>query len=221
MRNGNIKKIRVHSLNHDNLCNLWRFSDLEEATYELYVRAFRDVWYAIILKKGKIFASSFSAQGRADVITHVMTHLPAGAAFMEKQLDDIASGMLYAMHRIYEGDPTSYEFELDWDHLPIFTKNALRLTASIPLGFVATYGGIALALGDKHAARAVGNVEARNPFAPIVPCHRVVDSNLHLHGYGHGLAAKRAFLEREKVSFEGNCVSAHCVWIPSMKSTNY
>lgn len=193
---------------------------MKDTTYRLYVKAFRDIWYAITLVNGKIFTSSFSTKGRAEVIAHVLSHLPTGVSFIEKQLDDTAEDMLSAMHRIYEGTPTLYEFKLDWDRLPSFTKNALLITTSIPRGFVATYGGIATALGDKHAARAVGNAEARNPFAPIVPCHRVVDSTLQLHGYGHGLAVKRAFLEREKVSFNGNRVSTRCLWIPPMKTTN-
>jgi len=39
---------------------------------------------------------------------------------------------------------------------------------------------------------------AMNPFAPIVPCHRVVSSDFTLGGYGGGLKAKLAFLNREK-----------------------
>jgi len=39
---------------------------------------------------------------------------------------------------------------------------------------------------------------ASNPFAPIVPCHRVVSSDFTLGGYGGGLTVKRAFLIREK-----------------------
>jgi O-6-methylguanine DNA methyltransferase len=210
----------VYSLKQDDSRSDWRIIELKDTTYRLYVKAFRNIWYAIILDNGTIFASSFSTKGRADVIAHVLTPLPTGATFVEKQLDETIEDVLYAMHRIYEGTPTPYEFKLGWDQLPSFTKNALLITTSIPLGFVATYGGIATALGDKHAARAVGNAEARNPFAPIVPCHRVVDSTLQLHGYGHGLAVKRAFLERERVSFNGNRVSAHCLWIPPVKTTN-
>jgi alkylated DNA nucleotide flippase Atl1 len=49
--------------------------------------------------------------------------------------------------------------------------------------------------------RAVGNIMASNPFAPIVPCHRVVKSDFTLGGYGMGLKAKVAILEREKRGF--------------------
>jgi O-6-methylguanine DNA methyltransferase len=61
---------------------------------------------------------------------------------------------------------------------------------------VSSYGGVAKAVGG--GPRAVGNVMARNPFPPIVPCHRVVGSDLTLGGYGGGLDVKRSFLVRER-----------------------
>jgi len=76
----------------------------------------------------------------------------------------------------------------------------LNATASIPVGYVASYGAIAKAVGG--GARAVGNVMACNLFAPIVPCHRVVKSNLRLGGYAGGLQVKLEFLSREKRGFE-------------------
>ncbi len=113
---------------------------------------------------------------------------------------------------IYEGKPADNKFSLNMDRLPLFTRKVLLLTFKIPRGYVATYGGIAEALGDKSAARAVGNVEAANPFSPIVPCHRVVASNLGLGGYGGGLDVKRALLKREGVTLTGDRVSSEHLW---------
>ena len=72
----------------------------------------------------------------------------------------------------------------------------LEVTSLVPTGYVASYGSIAKAAGG--SPRAVGNVMARNPFAPLVPCHRVVSSDFTLGGYGGGLDAKLDFLVREK-----------------------
>ena len=47
--------------------------------------------------------------------------------------------------------------------------------------------------------RAVGNALNRNPYAPAVPCHRVVGSNGSLTGFAHGIEKKRAMLQREGV----------------------
>lgn len=83
-----------------------------------------------------------------------------------------------------------------------------RAVSSVPRGFVATYLGVALATGC-GSARAVGAALARNPFAPDVPCHRVVLSNRGLGGFfGEtdvpALDRKRRLLEAEGVRFDAD-----------------
>lgn len=62
-----------------------------------------------------------------------------------------------------------------------FEKRVYSLCRSIPEGRVATYGEMARALGS--SARAVGGALRKNPFAPVVPCHRVIASDLTLGGF--------------------------------------
>ncbi|MCC6579444.1 MAG: MGMT family protein [Phycisphaeraceae bacterium] len=81
-----------------------------------------------------------------------------------------------------------------------FHEKVWALTARIPQGKVATYGQIAAALGTR-AARAVGQALHHNPYAPQVPCHRVVASTGHLNGFAEGLDAKRKLLRAEGVAF--------------------
>ena len=78
-----------------------------------------------------------------------------------------------------------------------FNEKVWALTARIPKGKVTTYGEIARAL-DCNGARAVGNALNRNPFAPQVPCHRVVGSAGALTGFAGGLAAKELLLGLER-----------------------
>jgi O-6-methylguanine DNA methyltransferase len=66
-----------------------------------------------------------------------------------------------------------------------------------------TYSELATAVGRPRAARAVGQVMANNPFALLIPCHRVVGSGHALHGFGGGLAMKEWLLEQEGWRFEG------------------
>ena len=72
-----------------------------------------------------------------------------------------------------------------------------------------TYGQIALYLGDKRLARAVGNILHSNPDPAHIPCHRVVNAKGQVaanFAFG-GAAAQRALLEKEGVVFEANgCV---------------
>ena len=82
-------------------------------------------------------------------------------------------------------------------HLPSYTQKVLKATPAVPAGYVTTYGAIAEAVGG--GPRAVGNAMACNLFAPVVPCHRVVKSDLTLGGYGiGGLQVKYTFLDPRK-----------------------
>ena len=82
---------------------------------------------------------------------------------------------------------------------PKFHRQVWLACARIPRGETRTYGEIARAVGSPRSARAVGQALARNPFAPDVPCHRVVRSDGGLGGYSGpgGVRAKRKILERE------------------------
>lgn len=86
--------------------------------------------------------------------------------------------------------------------LPTFQQGVLRAEHGIPRGRVSAYGLIAAHLGDRHAARAVGNALAANPFPIIVPCHRAVRADGGLGGFQGGPAMKRALLEREGIPFD-------------------
>ena len=92
-----------------------------------------------------------------------------------------------------------------------FNQKVWALTSRIPKGRVTTYAELARALGTK-AYRAVGNAMNKNPYAPGVPCHRVVGSNGSLTGYAFGLEKKRAMLEEEGVPCNGNRIAAQEVF---------
>ena len=69
----------------------------------------------------------------------------------------------------------------------------------IPLGSVKTYSQIAKAIGKPHAVRAVANAIGKNPYAPKIPCHRVIRSDGSLGGYsGKGGVKKKRFLLKKE-----------------------
>jgi methylated-DNA-[protein]-cysteine S-methyltransferase len=86
-----------------------------------------------------------------------------------------------------------------------FEQKVWAVTARIPRGKVVTYADVARKLGST-AYRAVGQALHRNPYAPGVPCHRVVGANGKLTGYAHGLSKNRKMLEDEGVEFAGTRV---------------
>ena len=87
-----------------------------------------------------------------------------------------------------------------------FEMAVYQATRGVPAGKVTSYGRLAATLG-RGTARAVGSALARNPFAPEVPCHRVVRADGALGGFngateGPELARKRRMLEDEGVLFD-------------------
>lgn len=81
----------------------------------------------------------------------------------------------------------------DMQRYPAFFQKVWRACSTIPAGETRTYGWIAKTIGSPKSARAVGQALAKNPFAPTVPCHRVVSSAGALTGYsGPGGVAKKA-----------------------------
>jgi AraC family transcriptional regulator of adaptative response/methylated-DNA-[protein]-cysteine methyltransferase len=78
-----------------------------------------------------------------------------------------------------------------------FQRAVYRVVARIPKGETRTYAQVASAIGRPKAVRAVGNALNRNPFAPLVPCHRVIRSDGSVGGFASGPRKKKALLRRE------------------------
>ena len=101
-----------------------------------------------------------------------------------------------------------------------FQKKIYEVTRRIPRGRVATYRAVAQAAGCR-SPRAVGQALKCNPFAPRVPCHRVIASDLKIGGFqgqkeGRAIARKRRLLAQEGVAFEdGRLKDAACLCAPT------
>jgi len=82
----------------------------------------------------------------------------------------------------------------------LFYQKVWLACAEIPEGKTMTYGELARKIGHPGAARAVGQALAKNPFAPQVPCHRVIRSDGAMGGYSGpgGIKTKIKMLAREK-----------------------
>jgi O-6-methylguanine DNA methyltransferase len=166
---------------------------------EVYSQNFDDTWFSLALNQQQIGASSFGAD-QPTTIKNVLGSIALNSPFQVfNEPTTFAKNVLTSLKSIYDGKKDTPNLSLATNHLPIYTKKVLKTTLTIPLGYVTSYGAIAKAVGG--GPRAVGNIMASNPFAPIVPCHRVVRTNFSLGGYGFGLKEKIEFLKREKQGF--------------------
>jgi len=109
------------------------------------------------------------------------------------RLDDVRR----ELEAYFEGGLDRFSVALDWRLIHGFQTRVLRATAAIPYGETRSYGEVAEEAGNPRAYRAAGSALGRNPLAPIVPCHRVVQSGGRVGNYGGGPEMKRALLRLE------------------------
>jgi methylated-DNA-[protein]-cysteine S-methyltransferase len=104
---------------------------------------------------------------------------------------------LFQLKKYLEGELRNFDSKLDFQGTP-FQKKVWSELTKIPYGQTRSYKEIAQAIGHPKAFRAVGNANGQNSLPLIIPCHRVIESNGGLGGFGHGLKAKRQLLDLEK-----------------------
>jgi methylated-DNA-[protein]-cysteine S-methyltransferase len=166
---------------------------------EVYVQNSGDTWFAVAFIQQQIVTSSFSPTEEM-AIKNVLSNIPFNLPFQVfHQPSTPAKNALSVLKSIFNGEEVNMDLPLATAHLPTYTKKVLKATQKIPVGYVTSYGAIAKTVGG--GPRAVGNIMAGNPFAPIVPCHRVVKSDFTLGGYGFGLKVKIELLSKERRGF--------------------
>ncbi|WP_344364879.1 methylated-DNA--[protein]-cysteine S-methyltransferase [Streptomyces gobitricini] len=115
-----------------------------------------------------------------------------------------AAGRLAEPIRVLEayftGALREFRLSLDWSLTAGFNREVLReLASGVPYGTVVGYGELARRVGQPGAAQAVGAAMGANPLPLVVPCHRVVESDGGIGGFGGGLETKRRLLALEGV----------------------
>ncbi len=105
-----------------------------------------------------------------------------------------------ALNQYVQGqEPKWPEVHYEFDELTPFARDVLRtLRDNVGYGRTVSYGELAGMVGQPNAARAVGQIMARNPWPLVVPCHRVLGRSGKLTGFsGAGLEMKKYLLKLE------------------------
>jgi O-6-methylguanine DNA methyltransferase len=105
--------------------------------------------------------------------------------------------VLNQLKKYLKGELQRFDCKLDFKGTP-FQKKVWSALAKIPYGQTGSYKEIARAIGHPKAFRAVGNANGQNSIPLIIPCHRVIESNGGLGGFGHGVKVKKQLLDFEK-----------------------
>ncbi|MFD6434864.1 methylated-DNA--[protein]-cysteine S-methyltransferase [Streptomyces venezuelae] len=112
----------------------------------------------------------------------------------------LLAGPTAQLREYFAGERHDFELPLDWSLVTGFNRQVLReLADGVPYGAVVGYGDLARRVGSPGAAQAVGLAMGANPLPVVVPCHRVVESDGGIGGFGGGLETKRQLLALEGV----------------------
>jgi O-6-methylguanine DNA methyltransferase len=123
-------------------------------------------------------------------------HKHFGRRFVQQQNHPVLERLRTQLTEYFAAERRTFDVPLAFDgsDFQVCVWSALR---EIPYGETRSYGAIARRLGDPKATRAVGLANGQNPLAIVIPCHRVVNSNGDLGGYGGGRWRKQFLLDLE------------------------
>ena len=143
----------------------------------------------------------------ADVVRRTGLALsPGGHSAMIERAVGALEAFLDGDASLLEGIPLDLADRGEWD------RNVLAGVRGLGWGEVASYGGIARAIGRTGAARAVGGAVGRNPIGLAIPCHRVIAGDGTIGGYGgdwFGSRDELLAIKRELLAREGVVLPAH------------
>jgi AraC family transcriptional regulator of adaptative response/methylated-DNA-[protein]-cysteine methyltransferase len=100
------------------------------------------------------------------------------------------------LNEYFCGERRQFTIPLSYPGTP-FQAKVWSTLLDIPYGSTCSYKDVALRVGHPRAVRAVGTANGMNRIAILIPCHRVVNANGELGGYGGGLWRKRMLLDLE------------------------
>jgi len=163
---------------------------------DVYTKNISGEWFGVACNGQRVFSTAF-ASSQQEALKKLLSSIPFNVPFQVfAEPSAFAEKILASIKNVYDGNGAAQKLCFATEQLSVYTQKVLKAASSIPTGYVTSYGAIAKAAGG--SPRSVGRVIASNPFAPIVPCHRVVSSDFTLGGYGGGLDVKLKLLVREK-----------------------
>jgi methylated-DNA-[protein]-cysteine S-methyltransferase len=115
-------------------------------------------------------------------------------------------GAIEGVVALLRGEPCELDtVTLDMDGVPPFHRRVYEVARTIPPGTTLSYGEVAARMGEPGAARDVGQALGQNPFAIIVPCHRVLAANGKVGGFSArgGVKTKLRLISSERAGGHG------------------
>jgi methylated-DNA-[protein]-cysteine S-methyltransferase len=131
-----------------------------------------------------------------------LTGLEIGTTPEVSDPDAITATAVQQLSEYFAGTRTSFDLPVETRGTP-FQESIWGALQNIPYGSSQSYGELGERAGKPGAARAVGSAVGANPLPIVIPCHRVLASDLKITGYsgGDGIATKQKLLALEGITY--------------------
>jgi O-6-methylguanine DNA methyltransferase len=163
------------------------------------------------MRRAIIFKSRWGWMGISEtakgIDSVVLPKVSRQAALSELQTDKIELLKGQASPRLQEartqltgylaGTRRSFDLPLDLSRGTSFQRKVWRTLRRVSYGRLRSYQWVAVRVGGRQYARAVGNAVGANPMPIVIPCHRIVAQDASLGGFSGGLPTKRKLLTLE------------------------
>jgi len=166
---------------------------------DIYVEKAEGVWYGVAFEDERVYGTTFASTEK-NALRSLSECVHHDVSDQSQKPTQFAKHVTALLKQMYDGKNVDQNLTLKSERLSKYAMKVIGAVSKVPTGYVTSYGEVAKAVGG--GPRAVGQIMARNPFAPVCPCHRVLRSDLTLGGYGGGLDVKLAFLKREKRGYK-------------------
>jgi O-6-methylguanine DNA methyltransferase len=101
------------------------------------------------------------------------------------------------LREYFSGERAVFDLRLAPEGTP-FQLEVWRALMKIPYAETASYRDVAIAVNRPKGFQAIGQANTRNPLPIVVPCHRIINADGSMGGYGGGVDRKRVLLELEQ-----------------------
>jgi methylated-DNA-[protein]-cysteine S-methyltransferase len=183
--NGNIKK------------------NIKKVTISTY--AYKNLYFAVGVLNGKIIGVSLPKCSELDALNEIADRCESMQFEVSDKYLELAEKVCAAFHgEKIKFNLKNLDLEVKSEGSPVktsFERDVLMEVAKIPYGEIRTYKQIASAIETK-GYQAVGTAVGKNPFPIIIPCHRVVKSDLRVGEYRGGSEMKNEILKNEGIQIE-------------------
>lgn len=120
----------------------------------------------------------------------------------ETPLTPLMSEVCHQLDEYFAGERTTFTLPIAYPYGTPFQHSVWNALRDIPYGETRSYEDIARAIGNPKAVRAIGQANTRNPILLLVPCHRVINKNGTIGGFGCGVEVKRKLLQLEGINIK-------------------